>query len=79
MHRTFKTTLAIMSQTNPVLWPKFIDDAQYALNTMIHATTGAQPYFAFFSRYARRYIGIDLPTIEGEVRGEGMAEAHKII
>ena len=56
-----------------------MDDAAHALNTMVHATTGAQPYFAFFSRHARRYVGIPLPTIDNEMRREGVSEAHKII
>ena len=79
MHRTFKTTLAAMSERNPLAWPKYLDDAAYALNTMVHATTGAQPYFAFFSRHARRCVGVPLPTIEDDMRDEGLSEAHEII
>ena len=78
MHRTFKTTIAVMSERNPLAWPKYLDDAAHALNTMVHATTGAQPYFAFFSRHARRYVGLPLPTIDNE-GGEGVSEAHNII
>ena len=77
MHRTFKTTLAIMSERNPLAWPNYLDDAAYALNTMVHATTGAQPYFAFFSRHERKHVGVPLPTIDDD--GEGMSEAHNII
>ena len=79
MHRTFKTTIAVMSERNPLSWPQYLDDAAYALNTMVHATTGAQPYFAFFSRHAKRNAGVPLPTIENDDGGEGLSEAHNII
>ena len=79
MHRTFKTTLAVMSERNPLSWPKYLDDAAHALNTMVHGTTGAQPYFAFFSRHARRYAGVPLPTIDSVIRDEGISEAHNIV
>ena len=79
MHRTFKTTLAVMSERNPLAWPKYLDDAAHALNTMVHGTTGAQPYFAFFSRHARRYAGVTLPTIESASEDGGVLEAHNII
>ena len=78
MHRTFKSTIAIMSERNPLAWPNYLDSAAYALNTMVHATTGAQPYFAFFSRHAKRNAGVPLPTIEDD-EGEGISEAHEII
>ena len=32
MHRTFKTTIAIMSERNPLSWPNYLDEAEYALN-----------------------------------------------
>ena len=79
MHRTFKTTIAVMSEQNPLSWPKYLDDAAHALNTQVHATTGAQPYFAFFSRNARRYVGVPLPTIDGDIEGGDLAKAHNII
>ena len=79
MHRTFKTTIAIMSERNPLAWPQYLDDAAYALNTMVHATTGAQPYFAFFSRHAKRNAGVPLPVIEDDEEGEGLSEAQRII
>ena len=53
-----------MSEQSPLSWPKYLDDAAHALNTAVHATTGAQPYFAFFSRHMRRYVGVPLPTTQ---------------
>ena len=37
MHRTFKTAIAIMSERNPLSWPKYLDETAYALNTTVHA------------------------------------------
>ena len=68
-----------MSEQNPLSWPNYLDEAAYALNTMVHATTGVQPYFAFFSRHARRNIGVLLPTIDDDDGGQGVSEAHEII
>ena len=79
MHRTFKTILAIMSERNPLSWPKYLDEAAYALNTAVHSTTGAQPYFAFNSRHARRGVGVPLPAVESEVGDVGISEAHEVI
>ena len=79
MHRTFKTTLAVMAERNPLSWPQYLDESAHALNTMVHATIGVQPYFAFHSRYAKRYAGIPLPTVDSIHGDDDISEAHSII
>ena len=43
----------------------------------MYTTTGQQPYYAFFSRYAPREVGVILTDVPGEP--EGVAIANEIL
>ena len=79
MHRTMKTLLNVMCNGHPYQWPKYLGETQRVLNCAIHATTGEQPHYIFFSRRPYRQILSDLPAIEDELNDSDLAKAHEII
>lgn len=79
MHRTMKTLLNVMCQGHPYQWPKFVGDVQRVLNCSIHATTGEQPHFSFFSRRPFRQILTELPSMDDDTTDSDIVKAHEII
>ena len=77
MHRTLKSVLAALCQGHPLRWPRLLQSCQTAMNAAVHTTTGCQPYFAFFSRYAPSLVGSRLPVVDGEE--DDLTVAHRII
>ncbi len=47
------------------------------MNQAVHASTGQQPYFAFFSRHPPRLVSATLPSVDGG--DEDLVEAHALI
>ncbi len=69
--------LTALCKGHPLRWPTVLTQYQLILNQSVHLSTAQQPYFAFFSRYAPRIVGGDLPEVPGDE--EGKAEAHALL
>ncbi len=48
MHRTLKSILVCLFNGDPLRWPKLLSQCRAVMNTVVHMTTGQQPYFASF-------------------------------
>lgn len=79
MHRTMKTLLNVMCKGHPFQWPKYLGETQRVLNCAIHATTGEQPHYIFFSRRTNRQVLSELPELDDEVDDTDLEQAHEII
>ena len=77
MHRTVKSILGALCRGHPLRWPKLLQDIQVVMNQAVHTTTGQQPFFAFFNRYAPRRVGATLPEVLGT--SEGLTIAHELL
>ena len=77
MHRTVKSILRALCRGHPLRWPKLLQDVQVVMNQAVHTTTGQQPFFAFFNRYAPRRVEATLPEVPGT--SEGLTFAQELL
>ena len=77
MHKSMKAVLLTLCLEYPTRWPLLLSKCQRMMNTVIHASTGCTPYFAFFRRHPPRGEGVRLPEIPGTE--EDLAEAHELL
>ncbi len=62
MHRTMKSVLATLCRGHPHRWPNYLRQCQTVLNAAVHETTGEQPFYLIFSRYAPRSVNCSLTS-----------------
>ncbi|XP_066968110.1 uncharacterized protein [Macrobrachium rosenbergii] len=79
MHRTMKTLLNVTCQGHTYQWPTYLGETQPVLNCAVHATTGEQPHYVFFSRRPAIQIITTSPSIDDEVSDPDITKVHEII
>lgn len=76
MHRTMKSVLATLCRGHPHRWPNYLWQCQTVLNAAVHETTGEQPFYLMFFRYAPRSVSAPLPQDDDDA---DIKIAHEVV